>query len=58
MFNKKYKMLKNEIEKLDECLYTQINLYMNRADTKYHRGIIDALISTRELIQDILNKGE
>lgn len=58
MFNKKYKMLKNEIESLDECLYIQINLYKNRADTKYHRGIIDALISTRELIQELLNKGE
>lgn len=58
MFNKKYKNLKNEIETLDECLYTQINLYKNRADTKYHRGIIDALVSTRELLQNILNKGE
>ncbi len=60
IFNKKYKekynKLKEEIEKLDDSLYCQIQLYDNRADTKYHRGIKDALISVRRTLTEILRK--
>lgn len=54
---KKKKSFKKEIEKLDYNLYVQISLYKNRANTKYHRGIIDALNSVRVSLNEIL-KGE
>lgn len=51
MFNKKYKKLKEKLERLDYSLYLQIEQYSNRADTKYHRGIISGLISIRSEIK-------
>lgn len=51
-------LLENEIRNLDYVLYLQIKQYKNRADTKYHRGIIDALSSVRASIQEILNETE
>ena len=36
-------LLEDKIRNLDYVLYLQIKQYKNRADTKYHRGIIDAL---------------
>lgn len=49
-------LLENEIRNLDYVLYLQIKQYKNRADTKYHRGIIDALTSVRVSIEEILNE--
>lgn len=51
-------LLENEIRNLDYVLYLQIKQYKNRADTKYHRGVIDALSSVRASIQEILNETE
>ena len=56
MFNKKYKDLKEKIENLDYSLYLQIETYANRADTKYHRGRIDGLVSVRGAIEKILEE--
>ncbi len=55
LFNKKYKNLREKIERLDYSLYLQIEQYVNRADTKYHKGRIDGLISSRGAIQKILD---
>lgn len=49
-------LLENEIRNLDYVLYLQIKQYKNRADTKYHRGVIDALTSVRVSIEEILNE--
>lgn len=51
-------LLENKIRELDYVLYLQIKQYKNRADTKYHRGIIDALSSVRASIEEILNETE
>lgn len=51
-------LLENKIRELDYVLYLQIKQYKNRADTKYHRGIIDALSSVRASIEKILNETE
>ena len=51
-------LLENEIRNLDYVLYLQIKQYKNRADTKYHRGVIDALSSVRASIEEILNETE
>ena len=56
MFNKKYKNLKEKLEILDYSLYLQIEQYANRADTKYHKGIIDGLVSARRAIEKILDE--
>ena len=56
MFNKKYKNLKEKIERLDYSLYLQIETDANRADTKYHRGRIDGLVSARGAIEKILSE--
>ena len=59
IFNKnkeKFNKLKTEIEILSDSLYQQIKLYENRADTKYHKGIKDALISVREVLIEILGR--
>lgn len=56
LFNKKYKNLREKIERLDYSLYLQIEQYVNRADTKYHKGRIDGLISARGAIQKILDE--
>lgn len=62
MFNrlKKYrknKEIRQQLINLDDSLYMQIVQYSNRADTKYHRGIIDALKSIRIELEKILNNG-
>ncbi len=54
--NKKYKNLKEKIEQLDYSLYLQIEQYTNRADTKYHKGRIDGLVSARGAIGKILDE--
>lgn len=51
-------LLENKIRSLDYVLYLQIKQYKNRADTKYHRGIIDALNSVRASLQEILETKE
>lgn len=51
-------LLENEIRNLDYVLYLQIKQYKKRADTKYHRGVIDALSGVRASIQEILNETE
>lgn len=51
-------LLEDKIRNLDYVLYLQIKQYKNRADTKYHRGIIDALTSVRASIEKILNETE
>ena len=51
-------LLENKIRNLDYGLYLQIKLYKNRADTKYHRGVIDALSSVRASIEEILKTEE
>lgn len=56
IFDKKYKQLREKIDRLDYSLYLQIEQYANRADTKYHRGRIDGLISARGAIEKILNE--
>lgn len=47
-----------KLENLDYLLYVQICMYRNRADTKYHRGIIDALISVRVEVEKIIDEME
>lgn len=56
IFNKKYKALMEKIERLDYSLYLQIDQYASRADTKYHRGRIDGLVSARGAIEKILDE--
>lgn len=56
IFGKKYKILKEKLERLDYSLYLQIEQYANRADTKYHKGRIDGLISARGAIEKILQE--
>ena len=51
-------LLEDKIRNLDYVLYLQIKQYKNRADTKYHRGIIDALTSVRASLEKILNETE
>lgn len=51
-------LLENKIRNLDYVLYLQIKQYKNRADTKYHRGVIDALNSVRASIEEILKTEE
>lgn len=51
-------LLENKIRELDYVLYLQIKQYKNRADTKYHRGVIDALSSVKASIEEILNETE
>lgn len=58
ILSKKYKILKEKLEKLDYSLYLQIEQYANRADTKYHKGRIDGLISARGTIEKILQEEE
>lgn len=56
LFGKKYKILKEKLDRLDYSLYLQIEQYANRADTKYHKGRIDGLISARGAIEKILQE--
>lgn len=56
LFGKKYKILKEKLERLDYSLYLQIEQYANRVDTKYHKGRIDGLISARGAIEKILQE--
>lgn len=51
-------LLEDKIRNLDYVLYLQIKQYKNRADTKYHRGVIDALSSVKASIEEILNETE
>lgn len=51
-------LLENKIRRLDYILFVQIKQYKNRADTKYHRGVIDALSSVKASIEEILNETE
>lgn len=51
-------LLENKIRGLDYILFLQIKQYKNRADTKYHRGVIDALTSVRASIEEILKETE
>lgn len=53
---KKKKEIKEKLENLDNSLYIQICQYSNRANTKYHKGIIDALTSVRAEIEKILGE--
>lgn len=58
MFRKKKgKKLEEKVKNLSDSLYLQISMYKSRSDTKYHRGIIDALISVRNKLEELL-KGE
>lgn len=54
----KEKCLLTELNNLENSIYLQICLYKNRADTKYHRGIIDGLSSVRREIENIIDKME
>ena len=54
---KKY-TLENKLRGLDYILYLQIEQYKHRTDTKYHRGIIDALSSVKTNIEEILKVEE
>ncbi len=55
-YKEKYNQLKEKIERLDYSLYLQINTYARRADTKYHRGIIDSLFNIRQAINKIIEE--
>lgn len=56
LFGKKYKNLKEKLERLHYSLYLQIEQYANRVDTRYHKGRIDGLISARGAIEKILQE--
>ncbi len=53
---RKKKNIEQQLINLDDSLYMQILQYKTRADTKYHRGIIDALTSVRIQIEKILEE--
>lgn len=47
-----------KLNNLENSIYLQICMYTKRADTKYHRGIIDALISVRAQLKKIIDEME
>ncbi len=47
-----------KLHNLENSIYLQICMYTKRADTKYHRGIIDALISVRAQLEKIIDETE
>lgn len=55
---RKRKKIEQQLVNLNYSLYMQIVQYNNRADTKYHRGIIDALESVKVQIEKILGDAE
>ena len=54
----KEKELIIKLHNLENSIYLQICMYTKRADTKYHRGIIDALISVRAQREKIIDEME